>query len=143
MHHFSAKNGTKFNFNSDMSGAVEVKIGDGNYVWLDGFDILEFVAYLKNEYNVPNSPASEIDKIKGENAELRKIWWLNHGCSISSLYGDDGELQCSNCMIDFQRDTFEEITDKIWKKNHEIWEKQNKANVPVEEERVPYCSEDM
>jgi hypothetical protein len=27
-------------------------------------------------------------------AELRKEWWLNHGCD-ASLYGDDGEMQCA------------------------------------------------
>lgn len=46
---------------------------------------------------------------KNENYQLRKLLWLNHGCPIRSLYGDDGEMQCNDCLIDFKRDTVEEI----------------------------------
>lgn len=39
----------------------------------------------------------------------RKFLWLNHGCSISGLYGDDGEMQCNDMSIhvpiDFKRDS--------------------------------------
>jgi hypothetical protein len=34
---------------------------------------------------------------------LRELLWLRHGCL--SLYGDDGEMQCGKCVIDFKRDT--------------------------------------
>lgn len=34
---------------------------------------------------------------------LRQLLWLNHGCAVSTLYGDDGEMQCSKCGIDFKR----------------------------------------
>ncbi len=33
--------------------------------------------------------------------QLRKLLWLNHG--HLGLYGDDGEQQCSECMLDFKR----------------------------------------
>ncbi len=36
-----------------------------------------------------------------------------HGCSITALYGDDGEMQCSSCMIDFKRDSEELIEQKF------------------------------
>lgn len=43
----------------------------------------------------------------GEITELRKWLWLNHGCPIAALYGDDGEMQCGNhrhpLVWDFQR----------------------------------------
>lgn len=39
--------------------------------------------------------------------------WLRHGCPISALYGDDGEMQCNKCGIDFKRMTPTEIQD-IW-----------------------------
>jgi hypothetical protein len=44
---------------------------------------------------------------------LRKLLWLMHGCSITALYGDDGEMQCSSCMIDFKRDSEELIEQKF------------------------------
>ena len=49
--------------------------------------------------------------------KLRELLWLYHGCSISYLYGDDGEMQCNNMNshkpIDFKRDTPQEIEDKF------------------------------
>jgi hypothetical protein len=40
---------------------------------------------------------------------LRKLLWLRHGCPISALYGDDGEMQCGRCCIDFKRSSAVEI----------------------------------
>lgn len=34
---------------------------------------------------------------------LRQLLWLNHGCDINTLYGDDGEMQCGSCGFDFVR----------------------------------------
>jgi len=45
---------------------------------------------------------------------LRKLLWLRHGCSIGSLYGDDGELQCGKCGVDFLRDTPQHIYKKFY-----------------------------
>ncbi len=39
------------------------------------------------------------------NKDLRQLLWLRHGCNITSLYGDDGEMQCNKYLIDFKRDT--------------------------------------
>lgn len=44
---------------------------------------------------------------------FRGYAWINHGCSISALYGDDGEMQCGNCRIDFLRDPVSEIFRKL------------------------------
>lgn len=38
---------------------------------------------------------------------LRKMLWLGHGCPVTSLYSDDGEMQCGNSChkpVDFKRD---------------------------------------
>lgn len=51
-----------------------------------------------------------------ENLELRKLLWLRHGCSIHLLYGDDGEMQCGVCKIDFKRLPSSEIDARF----HEI-----------------------
>ena len=47
------------------------------------------------------------------NKELRQLLWLRHGCGIMHLYGDDGEMQCSRCLIDFKRDSPEAIKQRF------------------------------
>lgn len=55
--------------------------------------------------------------VSNESLELRKMLWLRHGCAISRLYGDDGEMQCNNFRahkpIDFKRDSPMEIKRKL------------------------------
>jgi len=34
---------------------------------------------------------------------LRRLLWLRHGCPLPALYGDDGEMSCGRCGIDFLR----------------------------------------
>ncbi len=36
-----------------------------------------------------------------------------HGCNFGSLYGDDGEMQCSKCRLDFKRDSEDRIIEVI------------------------------
>ena len=57
-----------------------------------------------------------IDEAVRDNVELREMLWVNHGCGISALYGDDGEMQCHKCMIDFKRMKPEDI-QAIWRKD--------------------------
>jgi hypothetical protein len=44
---------------------------------------------------------------------LRHLLWLRHGCDLSALYGDDGEMQCHGCRIDFLRDPARVISKKF------------------------------
>lgn len=48
---------------------------------------------------------------------LRKLLWLRHGCPINALYGDDGEMQCGICLVDFRRDSAETIEAKFLRVN--------------------------
>ena len=57
--------------------------------------------------------------------ELRKLLWLHHGCD--GLYGDDGEMQCNKCHIDFKRDTIEEIETTLRNIRMELYELRKKA----------------
>ena len=41
---------------------------------------------------------------------LRQEWWFNHGCPSWALYGDDGEMSCSLCLVDFRR----MVLDTLW-----------------------------
>lgn len=52
-------------------------------------------------------------KIDTENMILRYLLWLRHGCSPHALYGDDGEMQCGSCMIDFKRDSARRINEQF------------------------------
>ncbi len=48
---------------------------------------------------------------------LRELLWERHGCPWHFLYGDDGELQCSKCMIDFKRTPAKDIRRSFIKIN--------------------------
>ena len=53
------------------------------------------------------------DAMATDNRKLREMLWIYHGHSIQGLYGDDGERQCSKCMIDFNRDSVDNIAHKL------------------------------
>jgi hypothetical protein len=59
-----------------------------------------YVASLKNS-----------ESLRGD-AEWRRLLWLAHGCPVSALYGDDGEMSCGNCGVDFKRFTPAQIKEK-------------------------------
>lgn len=41
--------------------------------------------------------------MSNDDLEIRRLLWWHHGCPQSSLYGDDGEMQCLECLLDFRR----------------------------------------
>lgn len=43
--------------------------------------------------------------------EYRRYMWLHHG--HDGLYGDDGEMQCGHCMLDFKRAPLLVIREKL------------------------------
>jgi hypothetical protein len=51
--------------------------------------------------------ASSSALIPSTELTLRRLLWLRHG--HDGLYGDDGEMQCSRCPLDFLRASPEEI----------------------------------
>ena len=44
---------------------------------------------------------------------LRRRLWINHGCHSSALYGDDGEMQCGKCLLDFKRASVKYLDAKL------------------------------
>lgn len=44
---------------------------------------------------------------------LRMEWWTGHGCPFSALYGDDGEMQCNRCGVDFKRDDMTKLREHV------------------------------
>lgn len=53
--------------------------------------------------HIEQCPKHPMSALKKELDQIRRLLWLRHGCPLSVLYGDDGEMQCSNCSIDFKR----------------------------------------
>lgn len=66
--------------------------------------------------------------------KLRKYLWLSHG--HFHLYGDDGEMQCQDCIMDYKRDDLDILLDRaiqareeinlkeLKKVNHPFWAKE-------------------
>ena len=53
-------------------------------------------------------------KLARDIRKLRELLWLNHDRTRTHvMYGDDGEMDCNTCMIDFRRDPVDEIANKI------------------------------
>lgn len=44
---------------------------------------------------------------------FRRLLATGHGCPIMALYGDDGELSCSSCGIDFKRMSARDIESQL------------------------------
>lgn len=58
----------------------------------------------------------------------RRLLWLRHGCPREALYGDDGELSCGRCCIDFARMTAGEVESMWWE---ELMRRLRRAAAPV------------
>lgn len=54
-----------------------------------------------------------VNKLEAENETLRSLLWLRHGCPFPALYGDDGEMQCHECCLDFKRDSAQRISERF------------------------------
>jgi hypothetical protein len=58
--------------------------------------------------------AKRLRQAENENALLRKLLWIRHDSKHSyGLYGDDGEMQCGICLIDFKRMSAQDI-ENTW-----------------------------
>jgi hypothetical protein len=71
--------------------------------------------------------------------ELRQLLWLRHGCPITALYGDDGEMQCNRCRIDFKRDSAADILARFERINLDTL-KNTRPTPPIESPaKCPRC----
>lgn len=64
----------------------------------------------KNELEVLRGDVKTLSR--GER-KLRQLLFIRHGCNGPALYGDDGELQCKSCLIDFLRMLPDEIEQRF------------------------------
>ncbi len=58
--------------------------------------------------------ADEIMALQADNRKLRYLLARQHDSATHRIYGDDGELQCSACWIDFRLDTVADIERKLY-----------------------------
>lgn len=56
----------------------------------------------------------------GSEMILRELLWLRHGCDFSALYGDDGEMQCHSCKIDFKRIPADKMKERFIQLGEEV-----------------------
>lgn len=71
---------------------------------------------MKDEMNPArlDRDLSSLPSMTDDEWRLRRIIALSHSsCDGRSLYGDDGELYCWDCGIDFMRDSAAEIEKRI------------------------------
>lgn len=57
---------------------------------------------------------------------LRYLLWIRHGCE--GLYGDDGEMQCGDCLIDFKRMPVKDIEFRFQQIGLQKWAEKQLVN---------------
>jgi hypothetical protein len=68
---------------------------------------------LKNACAVVRQLLLQREELRKDEMHWRYMLWLNHGCEPAALYGDDGEMQCGRCMMDFKRMSGADIAENI------------------------------
>ena len=57
---------------------------------------------------------AKVPELSEDEYLLRRLVFMRHSsCDGRSLYGDDGEMHCHECDIDFVRDSGRDIQDRI------------------------------
>ncbi len=66
--------------------------------------------------NVVKLLQAEVSRRQAVERDFREHLWVNHGCSVATLYGDDGEMQCGLCVLDFKRMPLSELRRRLLEK---------------------------
>jgi hypothetical protein len=70
----------------------------------------EYLELVRQNTELRNERDSLLTCLNAAERELetaRRLLWLRHG--HTGLYGDDGEMQCGQCVLDFKRQPLDEI----------------------------------
>lgn len=102
-----------------------------------GRGLTEAEAFADARSKLPKPSAALPVEERTLSVEVRKQLWLTHGCGISCLYGDDGEMQCGRFIpaIDFRRDPEAAILEGIDIHCQRRWS-EVQAKAPIPEERT-------
>lgn len=124
--------------NARLNAEVErLKARQGNFPHLDDlrmsmFAVAEQNAAFKSQVAALTTENARLraDKERSDTLDgfLRKQSWVNHGCQLPALYGDDGEMYCNACMIDFRRWQWRDIEERLDKLSHERWVARRHSN---------------
>lgn len=113
---------------------LEAQVREAIAILRDGTDYerLHVVAILEDGL-AASAPAGEVDA----EYELRKHWWLGHG--HTQVYGDDGEMQCYECMPFGMWDWRREPLEKCRATFHAVLASRSAA--PAGEREAVLCAE--
>jgi hypothetical protein len=99
-------------------------------------DLKRAVAVVHHMLRSASERDNSDNDLREENKKLRHLLFMAHGSAEHYLYGDDGERTCNTCGIDFNTDSADEISRKIYEYNmrelariHPEWLKLGDATV--------------
>lgn len=75
------------------------------------------------------APSAALEEMRETERDLRQLLWLSHGCSM--LYGDDGEMQCQECRVDFKRASIDRISEALRQRGIRRYEEQKRLAQPT------------
>lgn len=130
MHHFKAKYGTIFNFNSDMSGYVHVKtpLSGGIDYLVSGDDLLEFVNYLNKEYGMDKKLDFAMADFTADKARrvtenaIPDLVNAKMGAILAQIrsQSDRGEFALRVMVQDVSQTALYEVRDKLFEMGYKI-----------------------
>lgn len=93
----------------------------GNHLYYNTEDFIYYCPECKFTFKVwqairtlERTLEAKHEATESENLILRRMLWFNHSTDcFPYLYGDDGEMQCNKCMIDFKRDQAHKIERRL------------------------------
>ena len=96
------------------AGPLDIPVGRVDYVAFGRVSVEWFHGSPEPGTTLYKAPPD----LARENYKLRMMLFMAHGVvGKHCLYGDDGERHCNTCMIDFVRDSVDEIERKIHEYN--------------------------
>lgn len=88
--------------------------------------------FITSAANTAVPLALEVQELRQTVRDMRYFAWFNHGCPFGSQYGDDGEMSCGHCGVDFKREPANQ-----WVTHMQAMEARKRANEAAREGSKP------